>query len=166
MKTKILLSCLLLSTLINSSCFLNTKIDRNDKIKISTIKYSNVSYGKERISFEVNPKINSDEILYSLKYEDDIDVENDIFDVYFMPKEYYMELTCLRPFYKRVILTIYSKANNKIKDSINIDFKERISVNPTLNINENSSLSINQNLTTTGGSIKIDKTIKNEQFNF
>ena len=54
-------------------------------------------------------------------------------------------------------------SNEDIKDSIYLDFKEKITVNPTLKIDGNSPLTIESNLTTTGGSIKIDKTISNEK---
>lgn len=142
---------------------LKVEVGTQQKVKISKINYSSVGYGSHRISFEVNPKINSDEIGYSLKYSDKYEIEKDIFEVLFMPSKNYIDIKCLRPFEKRVVLTIYAISNENVKASINIDFKEKITINPTLEINENAPLSINSNLTTTGGSIKIDKTINDEK---
>ena len=144
---------------------LNEK-EENKQIKIKNIKYSSTHYGSERISFVVNPKINSDEINYSLTYIDNSNVESDIFKVLFMPRQEYIDITCLKPFTKRVVLTLFATSNEDIKDSIYLDFKERITVNPTLKIDENSPLIIESNITTTGGSIKIDKTISNEKLTF
>jgi hypothetical protein len=141
-------------------------INSNQKIKITKIKYALKNYGSQRIMFEVNPKINNDEIDYSLKYSDSSDIETDIFEVLFMPSKNYIDITCLKPFDKRIILTIYAISNENVKASINIDFKEKITIDPKLEITDNMPISIDNNLNTTGGSIKIDKTISDEQIGF
>ena len=142
------------------------EINSNQKIKITKVKYALKHYGSQRIMFEVNPKINNDEIDYSLKYYDSSDIETDIFEVLFMPSKNYIDITCLKPFDKRIVLTIYAISNENVKASINIDFKEKITIDPKLEITDNMPISINNNLNTTGGSIKIDKTISDEQIGF
>lgn len=144
----------------------NTNVDTQSNIKINRLKYSSMNYGVERIMYEIDPKINNDEVSYSLKYEDKSNIESDIFEVLFMPSKQYIDITCLKPFEKRIILTIFAISNENIKASINIDFKEKISLEPTLQVENNSPLSVNNNLITTGGSIKVDKTIKNETVTF
>ena len=114
----------------------------------------------------MNYKLNTDEVNYSLKYADDSEIEDDIFSVSFMPTENYITITCLKPFLKQVVLSIYAKSNENIKASITIDFLEKITLSPELEVKDNSPLSINSNLTSTGGSITINKTIKNESISF
>ncbi len=164
------LSCLTLSSTISSLLpFINhieeknNEVNNQPKIKITRVKYSSYDYGTERILFEINPKINTDEIAYSLKYNDNEEIEDDIFNVLFMPASNYIDITCLKPFDKRVILTIYAVSNESVKASINIDFKEKITLDPTLQVNENLPLTVDTNLVSTGGSIQIDKTIKEEK---
>lgn len=171
-------SIIALSITISSFLLINKSIDNNDgtsmkteiinqqQIKISSIKYSNTNYGSQTIHYSVNPKINTDEVAYSLKYSDDTLVEEDIFSVTFMPSSNYIDITCLKPFTNQVILSIYAKSNENIRASITIDFLERITLNPVLEINTDSPLKINPNLESTGGSILIDKTIKKESISF
>ena len=66
------LSCLTLSSTISSLLpFINhieeknNEVNNQPKIKITRVKYSSYDYGTERILFEINPKINTDEIAYS-----------------------------------------------------------------------------------------------------
>ena len=62
-----------------------------------------------------------------------------------MPASNYIDITCLKPFDKRVILTIYAVSNESVKASINIDFKEKITLDPTLQVNENLPLTVDTN---------------------
>ena len=150
----------------NNNSNIQTEVITQQKIKIASIKYSDVNYGRKTIHYTTNPKLNTDEVNYSLKYADDSEIEDDIFSVSFMPTENYITITCLKPFLKQVVLSIYAKSNENIKASITIDFLEKITLSPELEVKENSPLSINSNLTSTGGSITINKTIKNESISF
>ena len=150
----------------NNNSTIQTEVITQQKIKIASIKYSDVNYGRKTIHYTTNPKLNTDEVNYSLKYADDSEIEDDIFSVSFMPTENYITITCLKPFLKQVVLSIYAKSNENIKASITIDFLEKITLSPELEVKENSPLSINSNLTSTGGSITINKTIKNESISF
>ena len=150
----------------NSNSNIQTEVITQQKIKIASIKYSDVNYGRKTIHYTINPKLNTDEVNYSLKYADDSEIEDDIFSVSFMPTENYITITCLKPFLKQVVLSIYAKSNENIKASITIDFLEKITLSPELEVKDNSPLSINSNLTSTGGSITINKTIKNESISF
>lgn len=150
----------------NNNSNIQTEVITQQKIKIASIKYSDVNYGRKTIHYTTNPKLNTDEVNYSLKYADDSEIEDDIFSVSFMPTENYITITCLKPFLKQVVLSIYAKSNENIKASITIDFLEKITLSPELEVKDNSPLSINSNLTSTGGSITINKTIKNESISF
>lgn len=150
----------------NNNSNIQTEVITQQKIKIASIKYSDVNYGRKTIHYTTNPKLNTDEVNYSLKYADDSEIEDDIFSVSFMPTENYITITCLKPFLKQVVLSIYAKSNENIKASITIDFLEKITLSPELEVKDNSPLSINSNLTSTGGSITVNKTIKNESISF
>ena len=69
----------------------NTNVDTQSNIKIYRSKYSSMNYGVERIMYEIDPKINNDEVSYSLKYEDKSNIESDIFEVLFMPSKQYID---------------------------------------------------------------------------
>jgi hypothetical protein len=159
-------SFLLIKNTTNNNSNIQTEVITQQKIKITSIKYSDVNYGRKTIHYTINPKLNTDEVNYSLKYADDTDIESYIFSVSFKPIDNYITITCLKPFTKQIVLSIYAKSNENIKASINIDFLEKITLNPELEVKDNSPLSIKSNLTSTGGSITIDKTIKNESISF
>ena len=99
----------------NNNSNIQTEVITQQKIKIASIKYSDVNYGRKTIHYTTNPKLNTDEVNYSLKYADDSEIEDDIFSVSFMPTENYITITCLNPFLKQVVLSIYAKSNENIK---------------------------------------------------
>lgn len=169
------LSGILLSSLFTSVVLLNntnfdtqleSEVVSEKGIKISSIRYSNTGYGAQNVHFTIDPKVHTDEVLYSMKYKDGTYVEEDVFNITFLPDDGYIRLECLRPFTKQITLTLYSKANSNVRASVNIDFKEKVSVAPTLNVTENMPLSISNNITTTGGSITVDKSVTSSSVKF
>lgn len=178
--TDILLSCCLLSLTLTSyfskdidgeNSFTINNLD-NQKISIKEIKYKNssTSYGIQEVSYTIGPKISNDTILYDIKYIDNENVEEGIFNICIDVVNNKVFIECLKPFNKQVILTLYSKSNENVKATTTLDFKEKITVNPNILISEGEPLLFDANITSTGGSIKIDKQVKhldimfNEEF--
>lgn len=180
MKKKKIILCIalagcLLTSFLTGMVFLNhegkeqsltSEVMIEKGIRISSIKYSSTNYGSQNVHFVIDPKVHTDEILYSLKYKDGTNIEDDVFDIVFKPDDGLIRITCLRPFTKQIILTLYAKSNSNVNASITIDFKERITVTPELNVVENTPLAISNNIESSGGSISVDKSVTSSSVKF
>ena len=177
--TKILLSSVLITSIISGTILLADLNKENDSslivneqsekgIKILSIKHyaSKAKYGNQVIHFSIGPKIHDDELLYKMEYVDGTFVEDDIFNINIDMKTYRVIVECNKPFTKQVIFTLYSMKNNEVSASATIDFKEKIITEPSIDVIENSPLVFNPNITTTGGSITIDKELSDVTITF
>lgn len=177
--TKVLLSSVLITSIISGAILLADTNKENDSsllvneqsekgIKILSIKHlaSNAKYGNQVIHFSIGPKIHDDELLYKIEYVDKTVVEDDIFNINIDMDTNRVIIECNKPFTKQIIFTLYSKKNENVKATATIDFKEKIEVSPSVDVINNSPLVFNPNITTTGGSITIDKELSNVTITF
>lgn len=135
------------------------------KLKVKTLASAS-NYGSQVISYSVDPSYNTDTILYKVAYNDASSIEEGVLSIKHDNSNNKITITCLKAFTKQIVLTLYAKSNENINASINIDFVEKITPTFTLQAETGKQLKVNTNVATTGGSITVDKTIKEEKFTF
>lgn len=135
------------------------------KLKVKTLASAS-NYGSQVISYSVDPSFNTDTILYKIEYNDASSIEEGVLSIKHDNSNNQITITCLKAFTKQIILTLYAESNENINASINIDFVEKITPTFTLQAETGKQLKVNTNVATTGGSITVDKTIKEETFTF
>lgn len=135
------------------------------KLKVKTLASAS-NYGSQVISYSVDPSFNTDTILYKVAYNDASSIEEGVLSIKHDNSNNQITITCLKVFTKQIILTLYAESNENINASINIDFVEKITPTFTLQAETGKQLKVNTNVATTGGSITVDKIIKEEKFTF
>ena len=135
------------------------------KLKVKNLASAN-NYGSQIISYSVDPSFNTDTILYKVAYNDASSIEEGVLSIKHDNSNNQITITCLKAFTKQIILTLYAESNENINASINIDFVEKLTPTFTLQAETGKQLKVNTNVATTGGSITVDKTIKEETFTF
>ena len=141
------------------------KVENGIKLKVKNLANEN-NYGSQIISYSVNPSFNTDTILYKIAYKDASSIEEGVLSIKHDNSNNQITITCLKAFTKQIILTLYAESNENINASINIDFVEKLTPTFTLQAETGKQLKVNTNVATTGGSITVDKTIKEEKFIF
>lgn len=141
------------------------KVENGIKLKVKNLASAN-NYGSQVISYSVDPSFNTDTILYKVAYNDASSIEEGVLSIKHDNSNNQITITCLKAFTKQIILTLYAESNENINASINIDFVEKLTPTFTLQAETGKQLKVNTNVATTGGSITVDKTIKEEKFNF
>lgn len=135
------------------------------KLKVKTLASAS-NYGSQVISYSVDPSFSTDTILYKVAYNDASSIEEGVLSIKHDNSNNQITITCLKAFTKQIVLTLYAESNENINASINIDFVEKLTPTFTLQAETGKQLKVNTNVATTGGSITVDKTIKEEKFNF
>lgn len=141
------------------------KVENGIKLKVKNLASAN-NYGSQVISYNVDPSFNTDTILYKVAYNDASSIEEGVLSIEHDNSTKQITITCLKAFTKQIILTLYAESNENINASINIDFVEKLTPSFTLQAETGKQLKVNTNVATTGGSITVDKTIKEEKFIF
>lgn len=141
------------------------KVENGIKLKVKNLASAN-NYSSQVISYSVDPSFNTDTILYKVAYNDASSIEEGVLSIKHDNSNTQITITCLKAFTKQIILTLYAESNENINASINIDFVEKITPTFTLQAETGKQLKVNTNVATTGGSITVDKTIKEEKFTF
>lgn len=141
------------------------KVENGIKLKVKNLASAN-NYGSQVISYSVDPSFNTDTILYKVAYNDASSIEEGVLSIKHDNSTKQITITCLKSFTKQIILTLYAESNENINASINIDFVEKLTPTFTLQAETGKQLKVNTNVATTGGSITVDKTIKEEKFIF
>lgn len=135
------------------------------KLKVKNLASAN-NYGSQVISYSVDPSFNTDTILYKVAYNDASSIEEGVLSIKHDNSNNQITITCLKAFTKQIVLTLYAESNENINASINIDFVEKITPTFTLQAETGKQLKVNTNVATTGGSIAVDKSVKEEKFIF
>lgn len=168
----LLASSIAIPTIINNSNHnesnLVSSIDNNKGINlvVKSIQSDN-DYGTQEITYTVTPSFYAGQIIYKLNYlNDDAPLEEDIFSILHDVENNKLTITCLKPFLKQIILTLYAETNESVFATLKIDFIERLTPSHSLIAEDNKPLKVNTTVNTTGGSIEVDKTVKNEKLIF
>ena len=168
----LLASSIAIPTIINNSnrneSNLVSSIDNNKGINlvVKSIQSDN-DYGTQEITYTVTPSFYAGQIIYKLNYlNDDAPLEENIFSILHDVENNKLTITCLKPFLKQIILTLYAETNESVFATLKIDFIERLTPSYSLLAEDNKPLKVNTTVNTTGGSIEVDKTVKNEKLIF
>lgn len=144
-----------------------SSIDNNKGINlvVKSIQSDN-DYGTQEITYTVTPSFYAGQIIYKLNYLNDAPLEEDILSILHDVENNKLTITCLKPFLKQIILTLYAETNESVFATLKIDFIERLTPSYSLLAEDNKPLKVNTTVNTTGGSIEVDKTVKNEKLIF
>lgn len=144
-----------------------SSIDNNKGINlvVKSIQSDN-DYGTKEITYTVTPSFYAGQIIYKLNYLNDAPLEEDILSILHDVENNKLTITCLKPFLKQIILTLYAETNESVFATLKIDFIERLTPSYSLLAEDNKPLKVNTTVNTTGGSIEVDKTVKNEKLIF
>ena len=144
-----------------------SSIDNNKGINlvVKSIQSDN-GYGTQEITYTVTPSFYAGQIIYKLNYLNDAPLEEDILSILHDVENNKLTITCLKPFLKQIILTLYAETNESVFATLKIDFIERLTPSYSLLAEDNKPLKVNTTVNTTGGSIEVDKTVKNEKLIF
>ena len=143
-------------------------VDASDKIKISNIKRSNTSdgYGQTEFTYSVSPNNTNAKIQYKLQYNDGSSVPGDILTVTHYTGSSRFVVKCNKVFTKQIHLILYPLNQEDVTAVVKFDFKEKLTVTSALVQNEGAYLDVNTSVSSTGGSVIVDKTVKNETFSW
>lgn len=135
-------------------------------LKVTPLKASasQNGYGQLKVNYTSTPSFNTDTILYKTSYKDGSAVDAEVLTINQDTINNQLIITCNKVFTKQIILTLFAESNSSVKADVTIDFKERINPISTLVAKENETLALSTELNSTGGSISIDKEIKNAKF--
>ena len=147
----------------NNDSSVETSIVDSTQIRITNVKRTNdSSYGTTEFTYSVNPNNTNAKILYKLEYSDGSDVENDILLVTHYAGSCMFVVKCNKVFTKQINMILYPLNQENVTAIVKFDFRERLSVDSSLVQNEGTYLDVNTVVSTTGGSITVDKSVKNE----
>lgn len=127
---------------------------------------SDTGYGSQIIQYIINPEFYTDNVKYKINYNDGTAVADDILKIVQDTANNQITITCNKVFNKKIILTIYAESNANVKAEVNIDFIEKITPTFNLQATDGQPLKVINNVETTGGTITVDKTVKEESFTF
>ena len=142
--------------------------ESSDRIRIVNIKRSNTSdgYGQTEFTYSVSPNNTNAKIQYKLQYSDGSSVAEDILNITHYAGSSRFVVKCNKAFNKQIHLILYPLNQEDVTAVVKFDFKEKLSVSSSLVQNEGSYLDVNTLVTSTGGSVSVDKTIKNETYSW
>ena len=128
---KILSSFILILFNLISLSFNYSKTNISD-INIKEVYKTNDN--KIKVPFYLHPVIYNDKLIVKADYiigENRIigPVKDDVIFLYCNQEKQYLEITCLKPFENKILITICSSINNKIKDQLVLKYIPKIKLN-------------------------------------
>lgn len=144
-------------------------VDQEKGIKVKRLSSETdaaAQYGKYVFKYNVEPAIYTDSIGVKLSYSDGQDVPSSVIKVDHDVYQSQVTCYCLAVFTKQITLSLYALANPDINGSIHLDFRERLTVTlpQSLTFVENQVPKITPTVTSSGGSVIVDKTVKNVSY--
>lgn len=148
----------------------NVSVEEEKGIKVQTKYNANTTsgdtYGFYEVTYKVDPVIFTDEIEATLKYQDGTDIPSDTLAFEHDTVKLKITVHCKKVFTKKAVLTIYAKSDPSVKAIVTFDFRERLTVTlpDAISLTEGSVPTINPTITTTGGTVTVDKAVMNRTY--
>ena len=144
------------------------KIENGIKLQVKKLANDNeqTTLGTQIIKYTVDPDFYTEKVLYKIAYSDSSNVEEGILKIVHNDASCEVIVTCLKVFTKQIVLTLYAENHANVNASINIDFVEKLTPTFTLQAETGKPLGVNANISSTGGTISADKTVKNQKLVF
>lgn len=144
------------------------KVENGIKLQVKNLANDNeqTTLGTQIIKYTVNPDFYTEKVLYKIAYSDSSNVEEGILKIVHNDASCEVIVTCLKVFTKQIVLTLYAENHANVNASINIDFVEKLTPTFTLQAETGKPLGVNANISSTGGTISADKTVKNQKLVF
>ena len=146
---------------------LGTSLKSENGISLKVKKtQSDTGYGSQIIQYTINPEFHTDNVKYKINYNDGTAVADDVLKIVQDTTNNQITITCNKVFTKKIVLTIYAESNANVKAEVTIDFIEKITPTFNLQATDGQPLKVINNIDSTGGTITVDKTVKEESFTF
>lgn len=143
------------------------KVENGIKLKVKNLaNEGETTLGTQIIKYTVDPDFYTEKVLYKIAYKDASNVEEGILKIVHNDASCEVIVTCLKVFTKQIVLTLYAENHSNVNASINIDFVEKLTPTFTLQAETGKPLGVNANISSTGGTITADKTVKNQKLVF
>jgi len=149
------------------------EIESSDGITVQARYYaanpaSTDAYGYYEITYKVDPVIFTDEIEAKLQYADGTDVPTDVLSFDHDAANTKITVHCKKVFTQAAILTLYAKSDPSVKRTIRFDFREKLTVTlpDSIALTEGAVPTIDPVITSTGGTLQIDKTVTNQVYSW
>lgn len=144
------------------------KVENGIKLQVKNLANDNeqTTLGTQIIKYTVDPDFYTEKVLYKIAYSDSSNVEEGILKIVHNDASCEVIVTCLKVFTKQIVLTLYAENHANVNASINIDFVEKLTPTFTLQAETGKPLGVNANISSTGGTIGADKTVKNQKLVF
>lgn len=143
------------------------KVENGIKLKVKNLaNEGETTLGTQIIKYTVDPDFYTEKVLYKIAYKDASNVEEGILKIVHNDASCEVIVTCLKVFTKQIVLTLYADNHSNVNASINIDFVEKLTPTFTLQAETGKPLGVNANISSTGGTITADKTVKNQKLVF
>lgn len=149
----------------SDSLLTSLKETNNIQVKVKKAELDS-TFGSQTLLYSVHPSNYSDSIRFKVNYTDGSDVEDGILTILHDADKKEFTIGCNKVFFKQIIFTIYAAANEDVKAEINIDFKEKLTLSAVFQAVEGYQFKVTPIVDTTGGTVLVDKTVKNESFRF
>ena len=123
-------------------------------------------YGSYELTYTVTPAIYTDDIKAMLMYSDGSSVDSGTLALEHNPNTMKIIVHCKKAFRKTVTLKVYAQSNATVCATMTFDFREKITVDlpNAISLTEGAIPSITPQITSTGGTIAVDKNIKNVSY--
>ena len=120
------------------------------------------TYGSYTITYTVTPEVYTDEIKTKLTFADGSEVDSSILSIDHDTMNRKVTVHCKKVFTSNVTLTLYAESNSNVKATMTFDFREKLTVDlpDSITLNEGEIPSIAPTITSTGGTLSVDKTVK------
>ena len=153
----------------------NQKENNDDKINVD-IKENGIAlkmaykgataedpYGSYELTYTVTPAIYTDDIKAMLMYSDGSSVDSGTLALEHNPNAMKIIVHCRKAFTKTVTLKVYAQSNATVNATMTFDFREKIAVDlpNAISLNEGSIPGITPVINSTGGTVSVDKAVKN-----
>lgn len=144
-----------------------TSLKESNHIEVKVKKAElDSTFGAHTILYSVKPSNYSDSINFKVNYTDGSEIEDGILTILHDADKKEFTIGCNKVFLKQIVFTIYAATNEDVKAEINIDFKEKLTLNATFQVAEGYQFKVVPSVETTGGTVLVDKNVKNESFRF
>lgn len=125
-------------------------------------------YGSYEFSYKVTPDVYTDEILATLTYTDDTEIDTNLLKMEYIKNERKVVVHCLDVFTKQAKVKLYAESDQSVCCYVKFDFRERLTVTlpDSVTIEQGQKPKVDVNVQTTGGSVTVSKELLNQTYNW
>ena len=146
-----------------------TEIETGNNFNVKyAFKADSNKYGSYEFTYKVNPDVYTDQILATLTYSDDTEMDSNLLTMEHFTDERKVVVHCLNVFTKQAKVKLYAETNPDVCAYVRFDFVERLTVTlpETVTITQGETPKVDVKIETTGGSKSVNKELQNVTYNW